>query len=119
MKKGKGKGKERKRKRKGKEKERENSLFLSHDDHCDDPHYVATFGPLAEPQIPAGYEPNDLIEVNNTEVTPIFFHRPSVTSTSDSVSLSLPQRKLCAKLITLPRERGEPCSYVLTQKKVE
>ena len=33
------------------------SLFLSPgDDHCDDPQYVATCGPLAEPQIPTGYE---------------------------------------------------------------
>ena len=57
----------------------------SHEDnHCDDPRYVATSGPLAEPQLPTGYEPNDLIVMNSTEVTPIFFHRPSVTSTYDS-----------------------------------
>ena len=31
---------------------------------------------------PLGYEPNDLAELNNTEVTPMFFHRPSVTSAS-------------------------------------
>ena len=38
------------------------SVFLSHgDDHCDDPHHV-------EPQIPAGYEPNDLTE--HTDVLP-------------------------------------------------
>ena len=27
------------------------------------------------------YEPKDLIEVNDTEVSPMFFHRPSKTST--------------------------------------
>ena len=31
-----------------------------------------------------GYEPNDLIEMINTEVTPIFFHKLCVTSTCDS-----------------------------------
>ena len=61
------------------------SLFLSHgDEHCDDPQHVATFGPLAEPQLLTGYEPNGLTEMNNTEVTPMFFHRPSMTSTYDS-----------------------------------
>ena len=39
---------------------------------------------MAEPQLPTGYEPNDLNEMNNTEVTPVFFHRPSMTSTYDS-----------------------------------
>ena len=61
------------------------SLFLSHgDDHCDDPQHVATFGPLAEPQLPTWYEPNDLTEMNNTDVTPMFFHRPGMTLTYDS-----------------------------------
>ena len=60
-------------------------LFPSHgDDHCDDPRHKATFGQLAESNAPAGYEPNDLTEMNNTEVTPMFFHRPSMTSTYDS-----------------------------------
>ena len=31
------------------------------------------------------YEPNDLSEMNNTEVAPTFFHRQCVTSTYDSV----------------------------------
>ena len=62
------------------------SLFPSHgDDHCDDPRPGATFGRPADSNTLTGYEPNDLIEMNNTEVTPIFFHRPSVTSTYDSV----------------------------------
>ena len=60
-------------------------LFPSHgDDRCDDPGHVATFGRLAEWNSPTGHEPNDLTEMNNTEVTPIFCHRPSVTSTNDS-----------------------------------
>ena len=74
------------------------SLFLSHGDHhCGDPRHVATFGPLAEPQLPTGYEPTDLTEMNNTEVTPMFFHRPSMTSTCDSaqsVATSRPQSDL-------------------------
>ena len=61
------------------------SLFLSHgDDHCDDPRHGATFGQFAESNLPTGYAPNDLTEMNNTEITPIIFHRPSVTSTCDS-----------------------------------
>ena len=100
-------------------------LFPSHgDDHCDDPRRGATFG-------------------RNTEVTPIFFHRPCATSTYDSAEndirdmLASPlylqereafadqprvyhsHRKLCVKLITFPSKRGETCSDVLTQKKVE
>ena len=60
-------------------------FFLSHgDDHCDDPRHGATFGQLAESNTLTGYEPNDLTEMNNTGGTPIFFHRPSVTSTYDS-----------------------------------
>ena len=52
-------------------------LFPSHgDDHCDAPRDGATFGQLAESNLPTGYEPNDLAEMNITEVTPIFFHRP-------------------------------------------
>ena len=60
-------------------------LFPSHeDDHCDDPRHGATYGQLAESNVPTGYQPNDLTELDNIEVTPIFFHRPSVTSTHDS-----------------------------------
>ena len=62
------------------------SLFLSHgDDHCDDPQHVATFGPLAEPQLPTAYEPKDLTEEDTSMlVKPMCFHRPSMTSTFDS-----------------------------------
>ena len=57
-------------------------LFPSHgDDHCDDPRHEATFGQLAQSNLTTVYEPNDLTGMNNT---PIFFHRPSVTSTYDS-----------------------------------
>ena len=43
-------------------------LFVAHgDDHCDEPQHFATFGPLAEPQLLAGHEPNDLI---STKVLP-------------------------------------------------
>ena len=63
-------------------------LFPSHgDDHCDEPRHGATFGQMAEQNTLTGYEPNDLTEMNNTEVTPIFFHKPSVTSTYDSPPL--------------------------------
>ena len=40
---------------------------------------------MAEINILTGYEPKDFIEVNDTEVSPMFFHRPSMTSTYDSV----------------------------------
>ena len=60
-------------------------LSTSHgDDQCDDLRSGATFGRLAESNTLTSYEPNDLVEMNNTEVTPIFFQRPSVTSTHDS-----------------------------------
>ena len=61
-------------------------LFPSQgDDHWDDdPRHGATFGRLAESNTREGYEPNDLIVMNNTEVTLVFLHRPSVTSTYDS-----------------------------------
>ena len=60
-------------------------LFPSHgDDHCADPRHGATFDQLAESNFPTCYEPNDLTEMINTEGTPIFFHRPSMTSTYDS-----------------------------------
>ena len=68
-------------------------LFPSRgDDHCDtDPRHGATFGHLAESNTFTSYEPNDLTEMNNTELTPIFFHRPSVTSTYDSAeSIAIP-----------------------------
>ena len=39
---------------------------------------------MAELNTLTGYEPNDLIEMDNTEITPIFFHRSCVTSTYDS-----------------------------------
>ena len=41
-------------------------------------------GRLADQNTFTGYEPKDLIEVNDTEVTPTLFHRPSMTSTYDS-----------------------------------
>ena len=60
-------------------------LFPSHgDDHCDQPRHGATCVQLAESKLPTSHEPYDLAEMNNTEITPIFFHRPSVTSTYDS-----------------------------------
>ena len=43
--------------------------------------HAATFGSLSEPQLLTGYERNDLTHMNNIEVKPMFFHRPSVTST--------------------------------------
>ena len=51
-------------------------LFSSHrrDSHCD-LHPGAEFSRLAEQSPITAYEPNDLIEVNNSEVTPIFFQR--------------------------------------------
>ena len=63
-------------------------LFLSHgDDHCDDPRSGVTFGQLAEPNTLKSYEPNDLIEMNNAEVSPIQFHRPCDSAESVATSL--------------------------------
>ena len=51
---------------------------------CADPSNVS-FGPLAETHSPTGYEPKDFTEEDNTVlVKPMFFHRPSMTSTHDS-----------------------------------
>ena len=50
------------------------------------PRHGRLFGRLAEPSTLTGHEPDDLIEMNNTEVTPIFFHRPSMTSIYDSAA---------------------------------
>ena len=43
-----------------------------------------SFGPLAETTSPTGYEPKDSSEDNSIEVKPMFFHKPSMTSTCDS-----------------------------------
>ena len=44
-----------------------------------------SFGPLAETHSPTGYELKDLTEEDNSIlVKPMFFHRPSKTSTFDS-----------------------------------
>ena len=52
--------------------------------HCDDPVNVS-FGSLADLHSPSGYEPKDLAEEDNpVQVKPLFFHRPSMTSTYDS-----------------------------------
>ena len=52
--------------------------------HCGDP-IIESFGPLADLHSPAGYEPKDLAEEDDpVQVRPLFFHRPSMTSTYDS-----------------------------------
>ena len=44
-----------------------------------------SFGSLADLHSPTGYGPKDLAEIDNpVQVTPLFFHRPSMTSTYDS-----------------------------------
>ena len=60
-------------------------LSASHGDlPCADPSNVS-FGSLAETHSPTGYEPKDLTqEDTSTLVKPMFFHRPSMTSTCDS-----------------------------------
>ena len=59
-------------------------LSSSHVDFpCADPSNVS-FGPTAETRSPISYEPNSRIVDNSTEVKPMFFHRPSMTSTYDS-----------------------------------
>ena len=51
---------------------------------CEDASNV-TFGPLAEPHSPTGYESKDLTEEDTSvQVKQTFFHRPSMTAASDS-----------------------------------
>ena len=58
------------------------SLFPSHGDTPCDPRPGAQSGRLAEQSPFTSYEPNDLIEVNGSEATPILFQgRPSTAST--------------------------------------
>ena len=46
-----------------------------------------SFGSMAETHSPSSYEPKDLTEVDSSKlVKPMFFHRPSMTSTYDSAS---------------------------------
>ena len=48
-------------------------------------HRNVSFGPLAETHSPAGYETKDLTEEDTSIlVKPMFFHKPSMTSTYDS-----------------------------------
>ena len=56
--------------------------------HCEDPQKVS-FGHLASPHPPTGYEPNGLAEEDNllrdgTHIRPLLSHRPSTTWISDS-----------------------------------
>ena len=52
--------------------------------HCDDPINVS-FGSLADLHSVTGHEPKDLAEEDKfVQVKPLFFHRPSMTSTYDS-----------------------------------
>ena len=85
-------------------------LFTSPgDDHCHDPRPGTTFGRPAESDTLAGYEPNDLIEMNNTGVTPTFFHRPSVTSTcnsAESIATPPPESDLDDE-----HKRDNTCAY--------
>ena len=59
-------------------------MSASHGDlPCAVPSNVS-FGPLAETHSPTGYDPKTLIEGDSMEIKPMFFHRPSMTSTYDS-----------------------------------
>ena len=51
-------------------------------------HNEGRFGRLVKSQPLTGHEPNDLSESNDTEVTPIFFHRPSVPLTYSAESIA-------------------------------
>ena len=127
---------------------RPSMLSASHGDMpCDDPSNVS-FGSVAESHSPTSYEPKDLTaEDTSLQVEPMFFHRPSVTSTYDPAEsiatpppppesdlddeqvrnmldspLYLQEREASAELskfISLPRKCRETCTCVLTSKKVE
>ena len=61
-------------------------LFTSHGDiHCD-PRLRGQSGRVAEQSLPAGFEPNDLVEVSSKEVSPVLSpsRRASVGSTDNS-----------------------------------
>ena len=129
------------------------TLLSLRDAQPDTPRHERLFGRPADQNSLTGYEPKDLIEVNDTEVTPTLFHRPSMTSTYDSAqSIATPpleadlddeqiKAMLASPLYRQEREkqvqtnqlvyhsdrensvssssRGETCSSVLTQEKVE
>ena len=57
-------------------------LLPSHGDIQCDPRPGAQLGRQAEQSPLTGYEPNDLTEVNNSEVAPALFQRSSACSAS-------------------------------------
>ena len=110
-------------------------LSTSHGDlPCADPSNVSS-GSLAETHSPTGYEPKDLTEESNSIlVKPMFFQRPSMTSTCDSVeSIATPPpepdlddeqiRNCWLHCCSYRRERQVPtdheCQVHLTSEKVQ
>ena len=66
-------------------------FFTSHRDHHCDPRQGAEFGRLAEQSLFTGYEPNNLIEMCNSEIMPIFVQRstcrvPTKNSGEDTIA---------------------------------
>ena len=63
----------------------------SHRDYTCVDSSTVSFGPVPESTSCTGYEPKNLIEVNSMEIKPMFFHKPSMTSTCDtSESIATP-----------------------------
>ena len=58
-------------------------VHSSETEPCHDPQQVS-IGFLADPTTFAAYEPKDPAENEDLRVKPLFFHRPSITSTYDS-----------------------------------
>ena len=85
-------------------------------DPCHDPQ--VSIGSMADVPPTTGYEPKDLAENDDLCVNPLFFHRPSITSTYDSpesISTRAPEsdlddeqiRPLLASPLSLAGERSK------------
>ena len=88
--------------------------FLLRDAEATTPRHERLFGRVAEINTLTDYEPKDLIEVNDTEVLPMFFHRPSMTSTCVSAeSIATPplesdlDDQQIRDMLTYERERSK------------
>ena len=121
-------------------------LFVAHgDDHCDEPQHFATFGPLAEPQLLAGHEPNDLIstkvlpqtehdsdlwfswelcdsppesDLDDMLASTLFLQEREKQVPTDHEFITPTEKTQCQVHRTSEQVQGDCCS-VLTQKKVK
>ena len=80
------------------------TLFSSEMNPCHDPQQ-ASIGCMADALPPTVYEPKDLAEDDDLRVKPLFFHRPSITSTyhsAESIATPPPESDLDDEQIRAP-----------------